>query len=388
MNDELDDDQLEEELRQLAARWEPVPRELMLAAADVFGWRDIDTELADLVYDSLLDSDEAALVRGADDQRLFSFRAGDMTIDLEVTRTGPERSLLGQIIPPQACLVDLRQHRDIRRPGQVPVGAAPIRPAQPAAAPTGGHQPAHRHHRLGLDLTPGPAAGQAGTEVLLRSQGRSGEVVLRRTGTGLELIVNGVFLMDSGRDGQSERALARTTLAHCPTQDPSCLVGGLGFGYTVAQMLTLRPAARITCVELEPAVLACLPRVATACGHPPGLATDPRLHLVPGDVLGWARQTGERYHAIALDTDNGPSWLVRPENGRLYSGDGLAALARVLLPGGVLGVWSAQPEEAFARRLARHFGWVRAAQVPHHRGAPDVVYLAGGPRAWTVAKVP
>ena len=113
MNDELDDDQLEEELRQLAARWEPVPRELMLAAADVFGWRDIDTELADLVYDSLLDSDEAALVRGADDQRLFSFRAGDMTIDLEVTRTGPERSLLGQIIPPQACLVDLRQQRNV-----------------------------------------------------------------------------------------------------------------------------------------------------------------------------------------------------------------------------------------------------------------------------------
>lgn len=230
-------------------------------------------------------------------------------------------------------------------------------------------------------MTAGPAAGSAaGREVLLRGHGHSGEVVLRRTGTGLELIVNGVFLMDSGRDGESERALAAATLARCPARDPSCLVGGLGFGYTVAEILALRPAARVTCAELEPAVLDCLPLVATACGHPAGLATDPRLRLVPGDVLAWAGRTRERYHAILLDTDNGPSWLVRPENGRLYADAGLAALARVLLPGGVLGVWSAQPEAAFTARLARHFGWVQATEVPHHRGQPDVIYLAGGPR--------
>ncbi len=216
----------------------------------------------------------------------------------------------------------------------------------------------------------------------MRTQGHSGEVVLRRTSAGLELIVNGVFLMDTSRDGESERALAATTLAQCPTQEPSCLVGGLGFGYTVAEILALRPAARVTCVELEPAVLSCLPLVAAACGHPAGLATDPRLQLVTGDVLAWARQARRgaqrRYHAILLDTDNGPSWLVRPQNGRLYLDAGLAALARVLLPGGVLGVWSAQPEAAFTGRLARHFRWVREVRVPHHTGAPDVVYLAGG----------
>lgn len=112
MNDELDDSQLERELRQLAARLEPVPPELMTAAVDAFEWRDIDTELADLVYDSLLDTDQAALVRGARDQRLFSFQAQHLTIDLEVTHTGQGRSLLGQVIPPQAGRVELRQqHR-------------------------------------------------------------------------------------------------------------------------------------------------------------------------------------------------------------------------------------------------------------------------------------
>jgi spermidine synthase len=214
-------------------------------------------------------------------------------------------------------------------------------------------------------------------EVILRTEGRSGEVVLRRSGSGLELIVNGVFLMDTGRDGESERLLAATTLARCPAEALSCLVGGLGFGYTLAEILTRRPGARVTCVELEPAVLECLPLVGAACGHAAGLASDPRVRLAAGDVLDWARASGERYDAILLDVDNGPSWLVRPENGRLYQDQGLAVLATALLPGGVLGVWSAQPETEFADRLSDHFTEVQEVTAPHSSGAPDVIYLAG-----------
>jgi hypothetical protein len=146
MNDELDDDQLEEELRQLAARWEPVPRELMLAAADVFGWRDIDTELADLVYDSLLDADEAALVRGAADQRMFSFRASDMIIDIEVTRTGGDRSVLGQIMPPQACLVDLRQQHSVVTVSSDDLGRFRSEPLAPGPLSLRLHPPAGSSH--------------------------------------------------------------------------------------------------------------------------------------------------------------------------------------------------------------------------------------------------
>ena len=52
------DDELEAELRRLAADREPVPAELVQAALDAFGWRDIDAELAELVYDSLVDADQ------------------------------------------------------------------------------------------------------------------------------------------------------------------------------------------------------------------------------------------------------------------------------------------------------------------------------------------
>jgi hypothetical protein len=106
------DDQLEAELRRLAADREPVPAELVQAALDAFGWRDIDAELAELVYDSLVDAGAASLVRGPADQRLVSFAVGGITIDVEVTSTGPGRSVMGQIAPPQRATVDIRYPQD------------------------------------------------------------------------------------------------------------------------------------------------------------------------------------------------------------------------------------------------------------------------------------
>ena len=106
------DDELEAELRRLAADREPVPAELVQAAVDAFGWRNIDAELAELVYDSLIDTDEASLVRGPSGQRLVSFAVGGITIDVEVSSAGPGRSVLGQIAPPQRATVDIRYRQD------------------------------------------------------------------------------------------------------------------------------------------------------------------------------------------------------------------------------------------------------------------------------------
>ena len=106
------DDQLTDELRRLASRLDPVPPELLDAAAGAFAWRDIDAELAELVFDSLLDTDEASLVRGAPERRLVSFTGGGLTIDVEVTSDGPERTVMGQIVPPQRGVVDIRRRQE------------------------------------------------------------------------------------------------------------------------------------------------------------------------------------------------------------------------------------------------------------------------------------
>lgn len=106
------DDELEEELRQLAARLEPVPPELLRGAAGAFAWRDIDAELAELVFDSALDADEATLVRGSPERRLVSFAGGGLTIDVEVTHAGRFRTVMGQIDPPQRGAVDIRRRQE------------------------------------------------------------------------------------------------------------------------------------------------------------------------------------------------------------------------------------------------------------------------------------
>jgi hypothetical protein len=118
MRDEEYDIELEEELRWLAGRLEPVPPALLRSAQEAFGWRDMDHELAELVSDSLLDSDEAMLVRSSGERRLVSFRARRVSIDVEVTRTTAGRSLLGQLTPPQPAVVEIR-----RRQGTISVEA-------------------------------------------------------------------------------------------------------------------------------------------------------------------------------------------------------------------------------------------------------------------------
>jgi hypothetical protein len=81
------------------------------AALDAYAWRTIDAELAELTFDSLADHEEAALVRGQQQERLLSFRASGLTIEVEVTGAGPARRLIGQLVPPQRAEVKIR-HQD------------------------------------------------------------------------------------------------------------------------------------------------------------------------------------------------------------------------------------------------------------------------------------
>ena len=110
-----------------------------------------------------------------------------------------------------------------------------------------------------------------------------------------------------------------------------------------------------------------------------GCLDDPRVQLVIGDV-GDAIDAGRgRYDAILLDVDNGPDGLTRADNDGLYSHAGLAAAKAALKPGGILAVWSAAPDKAFARRLgsagfAVEEVIVRARQ--NGKGPRHVIWLA------------
>jgi spermidine synthase len=203
-----------------------------------------------------------------------------------------------------------------------------------------------------------------------RLQTPRGELVLRREGEHHEIVSNGMFLMDT-RDGRSERELVRVAV---PAPGARVLIGGLGVGFSLAEALVLG-AARVTVVEIEPAVL----RWNREHLGTTALA-DPRVTVVVEDVAAFLATDQDRYDAICLDVDNGPEWTVTVDNAALYGDPGLSAVDRRLAPGGTLAVWSASAAPAFESRLRSRYRTVEVVPIPVPRGEPDVVYVATGPR--------
>ncbi|MFL9839959.1 spermidine synthase [Sphingomonas sp. ST-64] len=157
-------------------------------------------------------------------------------------------------------------------------------------------------------------------------------------------------LMSSRMSG-SEEALADMTLDRL--KDPAnarLLIGGYGMGFTLRAALRRLGRKGWACVvELVPGIIewARGPMAELA----DGCLDDPRTQLVMGDVGAEIARSRGSWEAILLDVDNGPDGLTRDANDGLYTMRGLERARAALVPGGVLAVWSAGPDPAFARRM-------------------------------------
>ncbi|WP_435820974.1 spermidine synthase [Micromonospora musae] len=199
-----------------------------------------------------------------------------------------------------------------------------------------------------------------------------GELVLRRCAEHLEIISNGVFLMDT-RAGTSERLLVRESLRSMPAGG-RILIGGLGVGFSLAEAVASPVPAEIVVVEIEATLIDWhRDRLAAFSEH---ALDDARVRIVNDDIVRWLGTTDEVFDAICLDVDNGPEWTVFQDNAALYGDDGLELLRDRLTDGGVLAAWSAAAAPAYAARLAALIGPVSTHRVEVPRGEPDVVYLA------------
>ncbi|MFJ6899411.1 spermidine synthase [Streptomyces hokutonensis] len=215
--------------------------------------------------------------------------------------------------------------------------------------------------------------------VLDRREGPYGEVVLRRHGELLQIIANGCFLMDTS-DGRSERLLVDAAYAALDGRpQPDVLIGGLGVGFSLAHAAADPRWGRITVVEREPAIVE-WHRSGPLSALSASALADPRTDILKTDLVAFVNETCATFDALCLDIDNGPDWTVTDSNETLYSPAGLASCVRVLRPGGVLAVWSAQPSPEFERTLWNAgFQQVRTEEIPVARGVPDVVHLAVRP---------
>jgi len=223
-------------------------------------------------------------------------------------------------------------------------------------------------------------------ELVDRREGPSGEIVLRRRGERcrgerFEVIANGCFLMDSS-DGRSERLMVTAALdALDRPHGASVLIGGLGVGFSLAEVSADPRPARISVIEREQAIIGWHTRApAPLRRFAGGGHADRRARLIRDDLLRHLRTTGDSYDAVCLDIDNGPDWTVTDGNRALYGPAGLDLLDRVLNDRGVLSVWSAMRSPEFTRLLETRFAWVKTLEVPllpDRRGDPDVIFLAG-----------
>jgi spermidine synthase len=192
-------------------------------------------------------------------------------------------------------------------------------------------------------------------EVVARADSERGEVVVRRrAGEVLELRVNGVFVMDTAETA-TERLLARATLDQVE-RPRRVLVGGLGLGFTVRELIADERVEQVVVAEIEPAVVDWM-----RAGVLPGgdLLADPRVQVQVGDVRAVvARAPSQGYDVVLLDVDNGPDFLVYDANAEVYGERFLAECRRVLDDHGALSVWSSTRSDVLADALRTVFGTV------------------------------
>ena len=180
--------------------------------------------------------------------------------------------------------------------------------------------------------------------------GDGGEMKLYQRAFEFSISVKNDELMNSRMHG-SEDALAELACKRVADRNtPRVLIGGLGMGFTLRSALDhLGDTAEVVVAELVPAVIQWnRTHLAELADKPLG---DPRVTVRESDVGRVIEEQAGAYDAILLDVDNGPDGLTHEGNDRLYTPDGLAAAKSALKPGGILAVWSAEPDRAFSKRL-------------------------------------
>ncbi len=180
--------------------------------------------------------------------------------------------------------------------------------------------------------------------------GDGGEMKLYQRAHEFSISVKNEELMNNRMHG-SEDALAELACERvADRKDPRVLIGGLGMGFTLRAALDhLGGNAEVVIAELVPAVVKWnRTHLAELAGRP---LDDPRVTVRESDVGLVIREAPGAYDAIMLDVDNGPDGLTHEGNDRLYTRGGINAAKAALKPGGILGVWSAEPDPSFTKRL-------------------------------------
>ena len=176
-----------------------------------------------------------------------------------------------------------------------------------------------------------------------------GELTLRRRPEPLlnnelvyEVKLGDEYLMSS-LFTESERQLAILGLAPL-TGELDVVIGGLGLGYTAVEALKNKLVQRLLVIDLFQPVIDWHRKGLVPNGET--LTNEERCELRQGDFFALARTSFDsadptrKFDAVLLDIDHSPEHYLDPENGSLYTTDGLTEIKAQLKPTGTFALWS------------------------------------------------
>lgn len=177
-----------------------------------------------------------------------------------------------------------------------------------------------------------------------------------------EITQDGYFICSTTRNLSTAELVHFGLETLSPTGDGlKVLIAGLGLGFSLRAALMHQHVSRADVVEWEKAIIGWHLRFLGPSSK--DALMDPRTQLIAGNLLDVLPRIQTRYHLMALDIDNGPDWLVHPENAGVYRGEFLSVICDHLEPGGVLTIWSDQYQESFLHLLRSFFQSADVKQV-------------------------
>ncbi|MFW5980362.1 MAG: hypothetical protein ACOCQ2_03260 [Halanaerobiales bacterium] len=190
-----------------------------------------------------------------------------------------------------------------------------------------------------------------------------------------EVFASGTLLFGS-KEKTSCTQLARIALNH-HSQPEIVLIGGLGMGFTLQEVLTEDTIQEIDVIEIEPEVVEWNKKFFAQQNDK--AVNDSRVKIFITDIINYLSQfSSPKFDIIILDIDNGPTNVIHPDNSYLYSKEMLKITAELLRPRGLLAIWSVTREKWFLKRLNKIFKEVQEKTIltPHKKSGSDYVYLA------------
>jgi spermidine synthase len=217
-----------------------------------------------------------------------------------------------------------------------------------------------------------------------RARTRNGELQLRAFEASgevhHELVFDGTFLMAS-YNAPSSRALTRAIVDRVGgRRSLNFLIGGLGMGYSLREALACPATQSVCVVEVEPHIESWN---RAHLGNS-DILDDPRTEVIIGDFYDFVQGNPKSYDGIAIDIDNGPDWVIRAENRRVYSLSMLETLRTRLRSGGILTIWGHAAVPSYDRAVREAFETSEMLEVTDHdpttgKAIEAVIYVAPGP---------